>query len=29
MTVFPLNYYRGLQMVYGRGRSIFGGVGNE
>ncbi|HJO02670.1 MAG TPA: alpha/beta hydrolase-fold protein [Acidobacteriota bacterium] len=23
MTVYPLNYYRGIQMVYGRGRSIF------
>ncbi len=23
LTVFPLNYYRGVQMVYGRGRNIF------
>ena len=23
LTVYPLNYFRGIQMVYGRGRNIF------
>jgi hypothetical protein len=29
MTVVPLNYYGGIQMVYGRGRSIFEAVSEQ
>lgn len=29
MTVVPFTYYRGIQMVYGRGRSIFEAVSEQ